>query len=235
MGQSLLGNRKSIPALENGGNGSKRLPGRPRSEQARRAIFRSTLKLLRRSSFSGLTIEAVAADANVGKATVYRWWPNKGALVVDAFASSAAAQLHFPNTGSVYRDISVQMTQFLGVLRSPRGRIVAALLAGGQSDPELLAAFRNRFLWPRREEAYKTLRRAIQRGELPKTLDLDVALDTLYGAIYMRFLIQHGKLSENYVREVCRIVLSGAAKSGRQSRPALRKARSKMSKPGLGS
>lgn len=235
MGQSLLGNRKTTPAPENGSNGSKRLPGRPRSEQARRAIFRSTLKLLRRSSFSGLTIEAVAADANVGKATVYRWWPSKGALVVDAFASSAAAQLHFPNTGSVYRDISLQMTQFLGVLRGPRGRIVAALLAGGQTDPDLLAAFRNRFLWPRREEAYKTLRRAIQRAELPKTLDLDVALDTLYGAIYMRFLIQHGKLSETYVHEVCRIVLSGAAKSGKQSPRSELRARSKMSKLGLGS
>ena len=186
------------------------MPGRPRSEQARRAIFRSTLKLLQRSSFSGLTIEAIAADADVGKATVYRWWPNKGALVVDAFASSAESELRFPNTGSVYRDVSLQMTQFLSVLRSQRGRIVAALLAGGQSDPELLAAFRERFLRPRREEAYKTLRRAIERGELPANLDLDVVLDTLYGAIYMRFLIRHDELSENYVHEVCRLVLGGA-------------------------
>lgn len=192
--------------------GNGRLPGRPRSEHARRAIFRSTLKLLQRSSFSGLTIEAIAADANVGKATVYRWWPNKGALVVDAFASSAEDELHFPNTGSVYRDMSLQMTQFLAILRSPRGRIVAAVLAGGESDPELLSAFRERFLRPRREEAYKTLRRAIERGELPANLDLDVVLDTLYGAIYMRFLIRHSELSEDYVREVCRLVLGGAIK-----------------------
>jgi AcrR family transcriptional regulator len=216
MGQSLLIVRKTSRSSGNGVSGAKRLPGRPRSEQARQAIFQSTLKLLRRSSFSGLTIEAVAADANVGKATVYRWWPNKGALVVDAFASSAADQLHFPNTGSVYRDMSLQMTQFLGILRSQRGRIVAALLAGGQTDPELLAAFRDRFLRPRREEAYKTLRRAIHRGELPKTLDLDVALDTLYGPIYMRFLIQHSPLSESYVHEVCRIVLGGAARDGKR-------------------
>jgi len=207
--------RKHSRHWNNGANGNKRLPGRPRSEQARRAIFRSTLKLLRRSSFPDLTIEAIAADANVGKATVYRWWPNKGALVVDAFASSAADKLHFPNTGSVYRDISLQMAQFLGILRSQRGRIVAALLGGGQSDPELLAAFRDRFLRPRREEAYKTLRRAIERGELPTALDLDVVLDTLYGAIYMRFLIRHDELSENYISEVCRLVLGGAAKDTR--------------------
>lgn len=217
MKQSLLAAPKAARSLGNGANGSKRLPGRPRSEQARIAIFRSTLKLLQRSSFAGLTIEAVAADANVGKATVYRWWPNKGALVVDAFASSSEKQLHFPNTGSVYRDISLQMSQFLTILRSQRGRIVAALLAGGQSDPEVLAAFRDRFLRPRREEAYKTLRRAIQRRELPKNLDLDVALDTLYGAIYMRFLIGHGALTNSYIREVCRIVLSGAGKGNKRA------------------
>jgi len=210
MRQLLLAGRKQARGSDNGTDDSRRLPGRPRSEQARRAILRSTLKLLQRSSFSGLTIEAIAADADVGKATVYRWWPNKGALVVDAFASSAESELHFPNTGSVYRDMSLQMTQFLGVLRSPRGRIVAALLAGGQSDPEPLSAFRERFLRPRRQEAYKTLRRAIERGELPQDLDLDVVLDTLYGALYMRFLIRHDELSENYVREVCRLVLAGA-------------------------
>jgi AcrR family transcriptional regulator len=210
MRQSLLAGQEQT-ASDDGANGSRRLPGRPRSEHARRAIFRSTLKLLRRTSFSGLTIEAIAADADVGKATVYRWWPNKGALVVDAFASSAESELHFPNTGSVYRDMSLQMMQFLGVLRSQRGRIVAALLAGGQSDPGLLSAFRERFLRPRRQEAYKTLRRAIERGELPDGLDLDVVLDTLYGAIYMRFLIRHDELSEDYVREVCRLVLAGAS------------------------
>jgi AcrR family transcriptional regulator len=213
MKQPALASRKRTQGFDNGENGKRRLPGRPRSEQARRAIFRSTLKLLRRSSFPELTIEAIAADANVGKATVYRWWPNKGALVVDAFASSAEDRLHFPDTGSVCRDMSLQMVQFLAILRSQRGRIVAALLGGGQSDPELLSAFRERFLLPRREEAYKTLRRAIARGELPPDLDLDVVLDTLYGAVYMRFLIRHDELSETYIREVCRLVLEGAGNS----------------------
>ena len=198
-------------------NGAKRLPGRPRSEQARQAILRSTLKLLQDSSFPELTIEAIAAHAGVGKATVYRWWPNKGALLVDAFASSTEDKLHFPDTGSVYRDMSLQMKQVIAIFRSRRGRIVAALLAGGQSDPELLEAFRERFLWPRRHEAYKTLRRGIERGELPANLDLDLVLDILYGAIYMRFLIRHDELSETYVREVCGLVLCGAAGNARQA------------------
>jgi AcrR family transcriptional regulator len=199
----------------NNGNGTKRQPGRPRSEQARRAIFRSTLNLLQHTGFPDLTIEAIAADAGVGKTTVYRWWPDKGALVVDAFASSTETKLHFPDTGSVYRDMSLQMNQFLGILRTRRGRIVAELLGAGQSDPELLAAFRERFLRPRRQEAYKTLRRGIERGELSPSLDLDLVLDVLYGAIYMRFLIRHDELTEDYVKEVCQLVLGNVAGNSR--------------------
>ena len=190
---------------------AKRPPGRPRSQHARQAILRSTLRLLRKVGFEQLTIEAIAAAAGVGKATVYRWWPNKGALVVEAFASSTEPQLHFPDCGSVYRDVSLQMNQWLAILRSARGCIVAAVIAAGQSDADLLEAFRARFLRPRRQEAYRTLRRGIERGELPENLDLDLVLDTLYGAIYMRFLIRHDELSEHYVNEVCRMVLEGAA------------------------
>jgi AcrR family transcriptional regulator len=208
----------SDQAVQN--NGAQRLPGRPRSEDARRAILRSTLKLLQHSGFPELTIEAIAADAGVGKATVYRWWPNKAALVVDAFTASTEHKLHFPDTGSVYQDMSLQMKQVIAIFRSRRGRIVAALLGGGQSDPELLEAFRERFLWPRRREAYKTLRRAIKRRELPRNLDLDLVLDILYGSIYMRFLIRHSELSESYVESVCRTVLGGAA--GNSRRPGRR-------------
>src|SRR5579872_479681 len=131
----------------------KRPPGRPRSEDARKAILNSTLKLLEEMGFPELSIEAIAADADVGKATVYRWWPSKAALVADAFSSSADKELRFPDTGSVRSDMSNQMKQLVRVFRGRRGRIVAALLGGGQSDPELIAAFRERFLWPRRHQA----------------------------------------------------------------------------------
>ena len=211
--QEITPSRQGKP--HNSENGSKRPPGRPRNERSRQAILRSTLKLLRRTSFADLSIEAIAADAGVGKTTVYRWWPNKGALVVDAFTSSIEDELHFPDSGSVHRDMSAQMNQFLEVLGSRTGRIVAAIIAGGQSDAELMEDFRARFLRPRRQEAYQTLRRGIERGELPQDLDLDLVLDILYGAIYMRFLIRHADLSERYINQVCRLVLDGASTIGR--------------------
>jgi AcrR family transcriptional regulator len=202
--------QKSLADGKRGRGGRKRSPGRPRSEQARVAILRSALKLLGENGFSDLTIEAVAARARVGKATVYRWWPNKAALIADAFASSATRKLHFPDTGSLRTDMSQQMRQLVKVFRSPRGRIVSAILGAGQSDRALVAAFRERFLWPRRQEAYATLRRGILRGELRKDMDLDLLLDSLYGPIYMRFLIRHDKLTPDFVDGLCELVLGGA-------------------------
>ena len=202
--------KKGTSARTGGENGSKRPPGRPRSEQARQAILRSTLKVLGETGFSDLTIEEVADRARVGKATVYRWWPNKGALIADAFASSTTPRLHFPDTGSILTDMSRQMRQVIKIFRSPRGRIVSAILAAGQSDREVIAAFRERFLKPRRREAYETLRRGVRRGELRKDVDRDLLLDSLYGPIYMRFLIRHDRLTPEFVDRLCGLVLGGA-------------------------
>src|ERR1035438_2732872 len=207
--------RRREPQSKNGSNGNhgtagKRAPGRPRSEESRQSILRSTLKLLKQpGGFPELSIEAIAADANVGKTTVYRWWPTKAALVADAFAASADNELRFPNTGSVYNDIRLQMRGLIRIFRSQRGKIVAALLAGGQSDPELLEAYRDRFLWPRRRQAYQTLQRGVDRGELPPGCDFDLILDSLYGPILMRFLIRHVKLEESFADEMCDLVLQG--------------------------
>src|ERR1700723_425829 len=185
----------------------KRPPGRPRIEQPRLSILRSTLQLLGKNGFSELTIEAVAAHAGVGKATVYRWWSNKAALIADAFASSTTRKLHFPDTGSVRTDMSQQMRQLVKILLSRRGRIVSAMLGAGQSDSNLIAAFRERFLKPRRQEAYATLRRGVLRGQLGKNVDMNLILDSLYGPIYMRFLIRHDKLTPDFVDGLCELTL----------------------------
>jgi len=218
--------RTPLSAVHDGANGT-RPPARPRSAQSRHAILRSTLRLLRREGgFPDLSIEAIAADANVSKATVYRWWPNKAALVADAFAASAEDELQFPDTGSLFNDMNLQMRRVITVFRSPRGKIVAALLAGGQSDPELLEAFRERFLWPKRRQAYKILERAIDRGELPRNSNFDLILDSLYGPIYMRFLIRHDELHEEFADQICGLVLNGCERRVFNSSGSRQRARS---------
>src|SRR5271155_4677458 len=127
---------RSAGANEGVGSNGKRAPGRPRSEESRQSILRSTLKLLKQNGgFPELSIEAIAADANVGKTTVYRWWPTKAALVADAFSASAEEELRFPNTGSVYKDISLQMRRLICLFRSERGKVVAAMPQRSRAAP----------------------------------------------------------------------------------------------------
>ncbi|MDR3764090.1 MAG: TetR/AcrR family transcriptional regulator [Acidobacteriota bacterium] len=197
---------KNLQLAENAN--ARRAPGRPRSERARLAILRSTREFLEspEHGFGDLSIEHIATRAGVGKATVYRWWPTKAALAADAFASSVNERLHFPDTGSVQLDMTQQMRRLVQVLRSRRGHVALAILGAGQSDRTLLAAFRDQFVLPRRVEAKITLQRAIDRGELPPHVDMEHLLDALYGPIYMRFLIRHAELTQEFVERHCTMV-----------------------------
>ena len=191
---------------------AKRLPGRPRSEQARQAILRSTAEIAAAAPVSPISRSRPSPPTPAwARPPCIAGGPNKGALVVDAFASSAEDELHFPDSGSVYKDMSLQMNQFLAILAfATRPHCGGGDCAAVSPIRDLIEAFRERFLRPRRQEAYQTLRRGIERGELPRNLDLDLVLDILYGAIYMRFLIRHDELSEDYIADVCRLVLNGA-------------------------
>ncbi len=183
-------------------------PGRPRSEKARKAVIRSTLKLLERVGFNELNIEAVAARAGVGKATVYRWWPNKAELVIAAFASAVENELRFPATGPVLESIHQQMKSWVGIFRSPLGQIVAAVIGAGQSDPEMLQAFRTHWVEPRRVEARHLLRQAIKNGVIRADLDPDLVLDLFYGPLYLRLLLRHAPLDETFVNTVFKVASS---------------------------
>jgi len=181
-------------------------PGRPRSEKARKAVIRSTLALLKRTGFHELSVEAVAAHAGVGKATVYRWWANKGELVIDAFVSAVEKELRFPSAGPVLQSIHVQMRRWAVIFRSPLGQIVAAVIGAGQSEPEILEAFRSHWVEPRRVEARRLLGQAITNGEIRSDLDPDTVLDLLYGPLYIRLLLKHAPLNEEFVDTVFEIV-----------------------------
>jgi len=174
-------------------------PGRPRSEKARKAVIRSTLAMLKRVGFNELSIESVAARAGVGKATVYRWWPNKAELVIAAFVSAVEPELRFPTTGPVLESMHRQMKRWALIFRSPLGQIVATVIGAGQSEPEILEAFRAHWVEPRRVEARKLLRQAMKKGEIRAGLDPDTILDLLYGPLYLRLLLKHGPLDENFV------------------------------------
>jgi AcrR family transcriptional regulator len=186
-----------------------RSPGRPRSEEARKAILLSTLELLEQSGFADLSIESIAAHAGVGKTTVYRWWPNKAGLVMDAFVSVAEEELRYLPTGPAEKAIREQMKRWTMVFGGPLGRIIAAVIGAGQSQPEMLEAFQNYYVEPRRREARELLKQAMKNGEIRPNLDPDMILDMLYGPLYLRLLIKSGPLTLDFIDQVFEIVWPG--------------------------
>jgi AcrR family transcriptional regulator len=163
-----------------------------------------------------MSMDDVAKHAGVSKATIYRWWPSKELLALDALAGDWA--LPAPpadRDGASLRDeLLARFRPWLKQLNErPYGRVVAGLVAAAQADPEFAKIYRQRFVQPRRDATRKLLRRAIDRGEIAAGTDLEVTLDLLYGPIYHRLLHGHAPLNERFIRRVVDIVI-GAVSSG---------------------
>ena len=187
--------------------------GRPRSERARSAILRSAADLLLERGLDSVSMDAVAERAGVSKATIYRWWPTKEALALDAlYAEWAEASIESPETGSLRGDLLALLLPWVHQLaKRPYARIMGAFITRARSDPGFAAAYVERLMVPRREVARAVLERARQRGELDPTVEIDVALDLLYGAIYHRLLHGHAPLTDQFVTDVVQTVLAGVA------------------------
>ena len=188
-----------------------RSPGRPRSERAHRAILQAANELLEREGFAAVTMEAIAERAGVSKATIYRWWPNRAAVVMDGFLSTVSSEVPFPHTGHAREDIRIHMRRLAEAFSGKMGRTVAALIAEGQTDPELAEALRSRWISVRRAEAREILELGIERGELREDLDLEVAVDVLYGPIYYRMLVGHAPLEGDFAKALADHIFSGLA------------------------
>lgn len=191
-----------------------RPPGRPRSERAHRAILRAANELLESEGFAATTVEAIAERAGVSKATVYRWWPNKAAVVMDGFLSTVSSEVPFPHTGRARDDIRLHMRRLTEAFGGEIGRTVAALIAEGQADAELAEALRSRWLSVRRAEAREILELGIERGELREDLDPEVAVDVLYGPIYYRLLVGHAPLDEAFADALADHIFAGLGARG---------------------
>jgi AcrR family transcriptional regulator len=135
----------------------------------------------------------------VGKATIYRWWPSKAAVVMDAVLEAASPRIPFPDTGSAREDLRRQIASVIELYtRTKTGRGIRALIAESQHDPSLAESLRDSFIASRRAEAGTVFERGIERGELRPDLDVGVAIDSLYGAVYYRLLVSHAPLDAGY-------------------------------------
>lgn len=196
-----------------GAAGAKRQPGRPRSDAVRSAVLEATNSLLSEVGFSGLTMEGIAARAGVGKATLYRWWPGKGAVAMEAFLAAVSPKIAFPQTDSAVADITTQMLRLAEAYRGTTGRVVCELIALGQADPEILTAFLEGYMFPRRDAAKDVLRRGVASGEIRANVDLDIMVDALYGPIFHRMLLCHRPLDDAFVQHLAALVFAGLAQA----------------------
>src|SRR5215472_11856181 len=152
--------------------------GRPRSLEADRAILTATVELLAERGLAAMSIEEVAARAGVGKTTIYRRWPSKGLLALDAFVASFREEQPMPDTGTLRGDMLVTLHAWVrAVTQTPMGPMLTGLIAEAQHDPQLRGAWRDRVLEPLREQHRVMLDRAIARGEIEPSVDREVVLD----------------------------------------------------------
>ena len=162
---------------------ANRRPGRPRSEQAEQAIIEATLDLFAEQGFEGVCVEAVAARAGVGKATIYRRWPNKEELLLAAFGS-LKSPFPEPKGISVRDDLLAMVEVMCADKADPRkARRYALLLGEGEKYPRLMARYKETVVEPRREAMRAVIRRGIQTGELRPDTDIEIAMLTLTGVV----------------------------------------------------
>jgi AcrR family transcriptional regulator len=187
--------------------------GRPRSEKAREAILGAAAELLLAQGLGAVSMDAVAERAGVSKATIYRWWPTKETLALDAlYHEWAAASPGAGETGALRDDVLALLRPWVSLVgKRPYGRVLGALITEAHTDPAFAEQWRERFVEPRRDQARPILAHAIERGELPATTDVELALDLLYGPLYHRLLHGHAPLTDSFLSELVDTVIAGLA------------------------
>jgi AcrR family transcriptional regulator len=192
---------------------NKKGGGRPRSSQTEKAILKAAGEILLASGggLADMTIEGVAERAGVGKASIYRRWPSKGALAFDAVLDGILATQPTPDLGTLEGDLERVAENWVQLANLPRGgRAVAHLIAEVQSDPDLAIAWRERFVDRIRTARRPIIERAVARGEIPAASDPELIMDMLFGPLYHRYLNQHLPLDAAFARGVARMVVAGA-------------------------
>ncbi len=175
-----------------------RSKGRPRSEKSRRAILKATNTLLLRMTVQELSIEAIAKKAKVGKTTIYRWWPNKTAVVMDALISQPAMQVPLPSAASNAEAIRLQLEKLIRLLDTVNGETIVQLFSEAQADSEASNIFNSNFLEPLIDALEYNVIEGQNDGEFRKTLDSKMAVDMLCGPIFFRYMSHRGDFDGNF-------------------------------------
>jgi AcrR family transcriptional regulator len=156
-----------------------------------------------------MTVDEIARQAGVSKVTIYKWWPDKLALAVDAFLADLTATVQVPDTGSVAEDLRQHVRSALRFYNGPAGRVFRQLIAEGQANSNVAQTFRERFLAARRNAAREIWDHGVARGELRTDVDPNIAIDLIFGAVIYRLLAGHGALNDKFAVAIVETALRG--------------------------
>ena len=185
-----------------------------RSERARQAILTAAAELVGDVGYSRLTVEAIAARAGVGKQTIYRWWADKGALILDAYLALAGADagLSFPESPDLAADLRAVIYVAADSLAAPAIEApYRALLTAIQDDPALAGVLRDTLVKPWLAVTRQRLLAARLAGDISASANLEVAAEMLYGPVYYRWLLRTGPITREYADTVVALTLRALA------------------------
>jgi len=184
--------------------------GRPRSERARAAVLDAAAELLVADGMDAVTMEAIAARAQVSKATVYKWWPSPAHVVLESFFSRTTHTIAVDPALPLAEQLTAQLASLAALFRdTDSGPLMADLVAAAQADPEIRAALDEHWLRPRRLVGARLVAVAVARGELDAGTDLAVAVDQLFAPVYHRLLLGHEPLHDALAATLVRQLLAG--------------------------
>ncbi|MFI6909837.1 TetR/AcrR family transcriptional regulator [Nonomuraea sp. NPDC050394] len=185
-----------------------------RNEASRQAILTAAFDLVGEIGYSKLSVEGIASRAGVGKQTIYRWWPSKGAVLLDALLMTMGGPLgDLPDTGDLEADLRTILFATVEEFRDPRlDGVMRALIGEIAHDAGLAAIYAERVDGPVRELKRRRLRAAQEAGQLDRDLDLDAALDLLWGPLLSRWLQRTGPLDHDFAARTITMALSGMSR-----------------------
>lgn len=186
-------------------------PGRPRSEQSRAAVLRATTELMREVGLRAMTTEEIARRSGASKATIYKWWPNKYAVAVEAFLSEMFTESADPDTGSAYEDFRLALRGLIRFYASPSGRVFAQLVGEAQFDPLVAVELRDRLVGSRRKLVRAIWDRGVARGELRPEADPEAAIDLVFGPAMYRLVAGHAPLDDAAADAIVDAAMRGLA------------------------
>ena len=176
----------------------KKPQGRPRSVQSHQAILQATLAMLAEVGYDRMSIDAIASRAGVGKTTIYRWWPNKTAVVMDALASQPAMQTPMPTAKNNAQAMVFQLEKLIRLLQSKNGETIAQLFSEAQGSAESHKIFENNFLGPLIDAIEFSIEQGKKDGEFRADLNTKIAVDIICGPIFFRLMAHPADFNEKF-------------------------------------